>query len=912
MPSSSLSQEPVCEQCGAPLRNGAGEGCLNCLLQSGLEDQAGEAESARGTYLHYKILQRPDGSFWELGRGEIGVTYKAHDVNLDTIVALKVLAADFSARPEACGEVRRAVQAAAQVHHPNVAEVLHFGTVEGASTGTPAENSPGCECFYTMEFVEGESLEERVLRHGPLGPLTALEIALQVASALAEAGKRGLVNRALKVSNVMLSSDQSIAARSGEERGIVWVKVVNLGLDLRRHAGASAGLLHDDLYSLGRILCFALCGERPAGDGALPGAELRARRVPPAVVALLELLLGPDDGKPPPSLVTVIGLFESSLGSLTEAARQRRRRWAFFGVLALSAALIGLAVYATHWSSPAAKSIAVLPFANLSQNPTDAFFAEGVRDDIVSRLVRIRDLKVIGHPRTELLPADRTPDFRSIGRELGASHLLTGSLRRSGDRVMLEISLVDATNGHQIWSEKYDRKLKDAINLQGELASNVADALDGRLSADEGADVQASSTLHPDAYALYLQARKLENSASVQISNYEAAAALYTQAVALDPGFALAHAQLANVLGSLYRFRGPSDELRIQAASEVREALRLEPDLGEGHLVKGANLYRIERDFEGALTELQIARNLLPNGAAPNAFIAMICGREGRWLEARAGLERAHQLDPQVRRYEDELHATACLLRDWPAAARHADLALAISPDELQMRFERALVDYWQSGHLQPLQKQIASVATLPDTKGDLTWMRWDVAMLVRDYVAADAVLDAFPLETLPTVLGAPIPKSYLKGCIWLAKGDRGQAHAAFEMARPSMEAETFAQPEDAMRHARLGLLYAYLGKKAEAIREGKRAVEITPVSEDAIDGHLWVCNLALIHAWVGDPAEAVALADSLLRQPGCVSPLNEASLTLSDLRTRWQWDPLRQDPRFKRILAAPEPPTAY
>ncbi len=859
-------------------------------------------QNPRRAYLHYEILTRPDGSLWELGRSAQGVTYKAQDVNLGTLVALKVVAENLAARPEAREELRQAVQAAARVHHPNVAGVFHFGIVEAPAARTE-ESRPAGECFYTMEFVEGETLEERVRRRGPLEPLLALEIALQVARALAEAEKRGLARRGIRPSNVMLASEQPIAPSAAERRPAVWVKVINLGLERASPQEPEGGSADADLDSLGRILRFALSGEKDAVD---PGATLPDRRIPPALAVLLER----SGEKPRPSLATITGEMELLLKSLGETAAARRRRWTILGGLLLGAVLLGLALSSRTWFAPRDKSISVLPFRHPGQDPGAAFFAEGLRDDIVSRLVKVRDLKVINHPRTGGATG-QVPDSIALGRRIGVRYLLSGDVRRAGDRVLLDVSLVDAIKGKQIWAEKYDRQLKDAINLQGELASNVTAALDAELTAAERSEVRASLTLNPDAYVLYLRGRKLENSVTTQVSNFEAAAALYSQAIALDPGFALAHAQLAGTLGLLYRFRGPSEELRIRAAREVAEALRLQPDLGEAHLVKGANLYRIERDFERALAALQIARDLLPNDAAPRFYIALIHRRQGRWREARSGLEEANQLDPQHRKYLEELHATASLLRDWPAAARYADLALAMAPEVTQLKAERALVDFWQKGDFTGLQKLIRP-EVLTDVKEDTTWAGWDVALLARDFMAAEAVVDRYPLETLPTVLGAPIPKDYLRGCIWLAQGDRARAEAALELARPSLEAEIMAKPGNAMRHARLGLLYAYLGRKSEALREGKRAVELTPVSEDAVDGHHWACHLALIHAWVGNTAEAVAMIESLLRQPGCVSPLNEASLTLSDLRLRWQWDPLRRDPHFQRILAGPEPPTAY
>jgi len=503
-------------------------------------------------------------------------------------------------------------------------------------------------------------------------------------------------------------------------------------------------------------------------------------------------------------------------------------------------------------------------------------------------------------------------DLRAIGRELGVAHLLEGSLRRSGDRVLLHVSLIDARDGREIWSENYDRRLRDAMNLEGELASDIAAALKAQLSPQEQVDVRASATHNPDAYVLYLQGRKLENSSTFQVANYEAAQALYSQAVVLDPGFALAHARLASVLGLLYRFRGPSSELRQRAYAEVGEALRLQPDLGEAHLAQGFCDYRIARAFDRALSEFENAHRLLPNDTEPEFLIALIHRRQGRWREARAGLERVRAREPLNRRCEEELHATACVLRDWPAAAQHGDRAASIPPIFAPLKVERALVDVWQNGNVRPLQEALAAIASFPDAEGNLTWERWDAAMLARNFTAAEAALDAFRFDTLPSVLAAPIPKSYLDGCIHLAQGDREHAQTLFEAARPSMEAEVLALPDDAMRHARLGVLCAYMGRKVDALREGERATQLMPASADALDGHEWLCHLALIRAWVGDSNEAISMIESLLRQPGCVSPLNEAALTLSDLRLRWQWDPLRKDPRFQKILAGPEPATVF
>jgi TolB-like protein/Tfp pilus assembly protein PilF len=964
MHSPTQSKTLTCEQCGAPLQSWAREeGCLNCLLSTGLPFKRAEGfpqPNKPGTrfFQHYEILTRPDGSPWELGRGAMGVTYKARDVNLDAPVALKIINARFSARPEARRRFLHEAQSAARLRHPNVASVFHFGTSDalpdpgGERLSVNAKVNAG-DCFYAMEFIEGESLETRLRRNGPLPPISALEIALQVARALAAAEDCSMVHRDLKPSNIMLATAEETADANFPRRsaGEAWVKVIDFGLaklageeDEPGTAGRFLGTLafsspeqlearkvdgRSDIYSLGATLWYALTGKvpfalrsrdqllEPAGT-PLPVALLIERGIAPPIVALLKSMLAPAPEDRPGSALELSQALQRCVDALSgpdhggmRPSLGRARRWALTGGLGLAAGMAGLILYL---AAPfrADKSIAVLPFRNLSSDPANAFFAEGVQDDILSRLVKIRDLKVISRLGVSSYPADVPRDLRAIGRTLGVRHLLEGSLRRVGNRVLVHVALVDSRDGHEIWSEGYDRELADAINLQGELASDIADALDATLSPQERRDVRTQSTYNPDAYVLFLQGRELEGSPTFSISAYEAANVLYSQAVTLDPGFAVAHARLASALGLLYRFRGPSDGLKERARLEARLALRLRPNLGEAHLASALCFYRIERDFDRALPEFEIARRLLPNDTEPESYLAYIYRRQGRWREAYAGLKRALSRDPLNRTYKEELHATACLLRDWPSAAEHADRALALAPKMAPLKAERALVDLWQNGNLVPLQKISADLTTYSDQEGNVAWGRWDAAMLSRDFTAAQAAIDAFPFETLPSVLSAPVPKTYLEGCIWLGQGQNARAQEFFEIARPSMEAETIAHPNDALRHARLGLLYSYMGRKADAIREGKRAIQLTPVAKDAIDGHQWLCNLALIYARVGEANEAISLIESLLQQPGCVSPLNEASMSLSELRLRWQWDPLRNHPHFQKILAAHEPPTVY
>ena len=620
-------------------------------------------------YQHYEILARADGSPWELGRGAMGVTYKARDINLDTPVALKIINARFSARPDARRRFLHEAQAAARLRHPNVASVFHFGTINslpvlGGAATTAEENAEAGDCFYAMEFVEGETLEARLRRNGPLTPILALEIGLQVARALAAAEQRGLVHRDLKPSNIMLAAEEEEAAVEGalQVANEAWVKVIDFGLvklcDKAEQphtsffgtaAFASPEQIQvrevdarSDVYSLGATLWYSLIGKVPFPDrapndiddpkksAAPPVAQLTERGVPASVIALLASALAPNPNDRPRSAAAFGRALQNCLEDLTGVGRKvvrlprsRTRRWALAGGgVGIAAGVIGLAVFlASAHFPPEDKSIAVLPFRNLSNDPANAFFVEGIEDDIISRLVKIRDLKVISRLSSSRYPAGLQRDLPGIGRSLGVRHVLQGSLRREGNRALLHVALIDTHDGHELWADRYDRTLANAITLQGELAGAIADALDATLTPREKVDVQAKPTGNTGAYVLYLRGRKFDNSPTFAVTDYEEAQALYSQAIALDPGFALAHARRSVTLAYLYRFRGPSEELKRDAHAEASEALRLNPELGEAHLANGLSYYRIERNFDRALPELEL----------PAAFSLTIRRRRASW-----------------------------------------------------------------------------------------------------------------------------------------------------------------------------------------------------------------------------------------------------------------------------------------
>jgi tetratricopeptide (TPR) repeat protein len=312
------------------------------------------------------------------------------------------------------------------------------------------------------------------------------------------------------------------------------------------------------------------------------------------------------------------------------------------------------------------------------------------------------------------------------------------------------------------------------------------------------------------------------------------------------------------------------------------------------------------------LRELDIAGRLLPNDVEVESIRGYIRRRQGRWADALRALEQSISRDPRNGQIAGELFATRYAVRDWAEAARAGERAMAVALDLPTLRVNRSYVEFWASGDLAPIRSAVAAVPAGLDPDGSVTLAKWDVALLGGDFATAERAVTESQVEKARTVFGTPFPKSYLLGSVALARGDAAAAKPHFEAALPVMEAEVAAAPSDAFRHGHLGLLYAYLGRKDEALREATRAAELMPIAKDGYDGTFIAGLVALIHARTGQTAQAVEMLERLLATPGPVMPFYEASITLAELRTRWQWAPLREDPRFQQLIAAPEPKTVY
>ena len=582
-------------------------------------------------------------------------------------------------------------------------------------------------------------------------------------------------------------------------------------------------------------------------------------------------------------------------------------------ILLLAAAALGIWSFSRQNSATALleeKSIAVLPFENFSPEKDNAFFADGIQDDILTTLAKIKDLRVISRSSVMGFRDAGAQNVRHIGRKLGVANVLEGSVRKEGDRVVVNVQLIDTRNNRQIWANRYDRTLVDSLGLQGELANEIADKLRATLSDDEKALAAAKPTRNPDAYVFYLRANQISRNPDTLLEDYKTAEQLYMQAIELDPNFALAHARLASVCAEVFRYYEPTDSWRTKARAEAEAALRLQPNLAEGHFALGQCIYWMDQDYDKALEQFEIASRLSPSNADTRRLIAAIERRQGKWQAALEAYQQVAKLDPQNPSTARELMYTNTSMRRWPEAVRWVEQMRALAPTSLVAKIQSGYMNFQWKGDTGLLKSMLEEIPADVDPDGSITAARWDVAMLQRDYSAAKKILETSSVNETSYSMAGLTPKIFLEGCTYVAQGDNASAQKAFEQARPAFEAAVKEAPESAERHASLGWLYALMGRKNDAIAEGRRAVELKPESKDALDGSLMNGYLALIYARVGENDLAIPLIERLLKTSGPVDSANY-SITVNDLKYRWEWDPLRNDPRFKQLIAEARPPEA-
>jgi TolB-like protein/Flp pilus assembly protein TadD len=574
----------------------------------------------------------------------------------------------------------------------------------------------------------------------------------------------------------------------------------------------------------------------------------------------------------------------------------RRRNLLMLAVIGLLiSAVIGYFVLNRTSSRKGEKSIAVLPFANFSDDPANAYFADGIQDDVLTNLAKISALKVIS--RTSVLPyRGQTHNIREIGKALNVATVLEGSVRREGKRVRINVQLIDASNDRHLWAQVYDRELTDMFAVQSELAQEIAGALKATLAPGEQERIVRKPTQNGDAYLLYQEAHEIFSRPDRHHDDLARVEELYEKAIQLDPNFALAQARLSHLESWMFYAVEPLPIRAEKARAAAAEALRVEPDLAESHLAMGYVHYYVDHDYEAALKELAIARGGLPNDPGVFRAMAAIQRRQGKWQESSASYAKAVSLDPRNPILLENMGMNYLAVRDYTTAARIFDRAIKAAPQTFTIRELRARVEFYSKGDLRPLQTLLAGWPENIDPNGTITLSRYNLKMYERKFEELLGILQRSPAERSRGETSAPISKEFLQATVYAVMKDEARARENFAAARVKAEKAVEESPEDGPRHALLGLIDAGLGRCDEAKAEAQRAVDLLPESRDAFDGPILVMSRARIHMMCGDLDTAFALLDRSLQTP--------AGITTEELRLDPVWDPLRADPRFEKMLA--------
>jgi TolB-like protein/class 3 adenylate cyclase len=546
------------------------------------------------------------------------------------------------------------------------------------------------------------------------------------------------------------------------------------------------------------------------------------------------------------------------------------------------------------------KSIAVLPFENLSDDKQNGYFTDGVQEEILSDLAKVADLKVISRTSVMQYKTGVARNLREIGQQLGVAHLLEGSVQRAGNKVRVNAQLIDArTDGH-LWAQVFDRPLDDVFAIQSEIAQAIADQLQAKLSPKETAAMQEKPTTDLAAYDLYLRAKEIwQSNGSSGVETFQREVALLEEAVMRDPAFVAAFCLLAQVHVQFYWFNYDHSAARLELAKKALDAAaRLSPDGGEVHLARAIFYYRGQRDYAAALKELALARHSLPNDSSIPLLTGLIERRQGHFTESNTYLEQALAIDPHNNLIIIELVNGYTWTGHYAEGRRLLDEALSREPNNFVIATRRARIDYWESGDLHRMQQLSSKDITSGTDPSDLVKFRLAHAWWQRNFPAAQRALAEYPLPDVATS-GFLVPRQAWEGVLWKRLGETGKAQSALDQARERAAAAVAARPDDAKALSVLADMDADLGRKEEAIREGERSVELMPVEKDAVDAALLQNALALIYAKTGENARALDLLEKLTKKP--FGP-DYGTLLAPD------WDPIRAETRFQKIVAGLAP----
>ena len=938
-----------CRKCGGKILSDAPEGlCTGCALELGLgifadtmadaldsglfdysqtcdADSEPHAKTASGVNRvlgelgDYELLE-------EVGRGGQGVVFRARQKSLNRIVALKLIGLGQWATEGHLKRFRLEAEAAASLDHPCIVPIYEIGERDG-------------QCYFSMKFVEGGQLDE-VVKHAPRSIRQAVELVVKVARTVHYANEHGILHRDIKPGNILLDRKDEPhltdfgLARLVESESTITRTVEVLGtpsyMAPEQAAGNNIKLTRGtDVYGVGAVLYYLLTGHPPFAGGTtyetiklLLETEQRPPRLLNANVdrdlsTICQKCLEKDPQRRYSSASAVADDLERWLrhepiharriGVISRSGKWLQRNPTRATAVALSLALVG-ALGVILWSSglfqPAATGIAVLPFENLSNDIEDASFADGVQDDLLTKLAKIASLKVIS--RTSVMKYRDQHNTRRIGQDLGVSHVLEGSVRKTGAWLHVNAQLIDARTDAHVWAEGYDRDLKDLFFVQSEIAQKVAGHLRAKVSPAEKAAIERAPTADLTAFDLYSRAKNLVLAWSYALErtdNLLKAAELLNQAVAHDPTFFQAYCQLVWVHDELYRHRVDRTPARLALAeSAIQSAFRLRPDGGEAHLARAGHLYRGHLDYDGALAELEIARLTLPNDARLFELKGYVERRRpgGTEEEALRNFEKALDLDPRNLLILNQTAQSCDHLRRYAEEEAMLDRMLAIEPSDVDTKVWRAFAEFDWNGDTQSLHRSIDEIREKnPAALQKVSDSWFYCALAERDPTAAANAIAALGDNRIGNDVAKYSPR-FLEGLIARMTNDDAKARTAFTAARAEQDKQVQVHPDDAGALAVLGLIDAGLGRKEEALREGRRAIELLPVDKDRLNGGRIIVYLAMIGAWIGDHKLACEQLGKGVRYP--------TGPSYGQLKRLPTWDPLRGDPCFEQIVASLAP----
>ncbi len=909
----------LCETCGSSLEIDAPSGfCVACLLATALEGGAPDLSehAPGGTRIEdYELIN-------EVARGGMGIVYCARQRTPSRVVALKMILPSHIGSLDALARFRGETEAAASLDHEGILPIYAVGEKDGVP-------------FYSMKFAEGGSLATRLSEFTDT-PESAILVS-QLARAVAHAHERGILHRDLKPGNVLFDaggkpfvSDFGLARWLERECDLTQTLAI-LGTPFymapEQTKNAHSITAAADIYSLGAILFHLLTGRPPfRGENAMEVLRNAAERPAPRPSAL--------NRKVPADLETIclkcleknpIARYSSALAladdldrflarrpifarrasPVTHAARWARRNpWiAVLGAALLTLlAILSLLLRPAARDAPAPKSIAVLPFENLSEAKENSYFATGVHDEILSKLAKIADLKVISRTSANFYKSGNPRNAREIAQQLGVAYLLDGSVQRAGHDLRVNVELVDGRTDLHLWAQTYDSDVADVFAIQSEIARTIADQLRAKISPAERAAIAEAPTSDLVANDLYLQAKGLAKdiTTSEGKDNLLEATRLLEEAVARDSRFVRAYCKLSVLHIGFYEAGYDHTPARREMANAaIEKAARIQPDAGEVHLARAQYLYYGFPGYdERVRTELDIARRTLPNDPTVSLWSALIDRRQGRWAEAISNFERALELDPRNRDNHMTAGNTYNGLHRYSDARSLFERAVSLYPHDYFLRIVRAYQPMDELADIRPLRRELDGILTekpkaAPDLSADLLLC----AMLERDSAAAHRAVALMPPEQMDANTNTKFmfPREWFAGLAARTFNDPPAARGAFTAARRIAERIVRDQPDYAEAWSLLGRIDAALGRKEEAIKEGRRACELMPISKDAWHAPYCIKNLASIYAWTGE-------RDLAFEQLAHLAP---KGLHYGELKLDPQWDALRADPRFEKLIAS-------